>query len=185
MKRKVSEKEKEILETMKGARVRYIRVQILKLNQTEFAEKINITQTALAAIENGKNKLTERNFEAICNVFNVNPEWLATGVGKEFKEKSFVDELAKKYNLGFKEKTLIESILNLPPTARDAVIDWALDFATKIEEENIRQENEFVKKRRKLQQQKKDIEAQLKKIDEEEQAAFDNAKKDSPLEDTG
>lgn len=185
MKRELSEKEKEILETMKGARVRYIRAQVLKMSQEKFAEKLVISQQALGKIENGATNLTGRNFESICREFNVNPEWLATGVGEEFKEKSFVDELAEKYDLGFREKTLIESILNLPPTARDAVIDWALDFATKIEEENIRQENELVKKRRKLQQQKKDIEAQLKKIDEEEQAAFDKAKKDSPLEDTG
>lgn len=116
-------------------RVKILR-QELGLNQNEFGEKLKIGQRAIGHIETGKNGLTERNFESICRVFNVNPLWLKTGEGEMFNlpsEKDFLDTLAEKKGLNPEEKALIGSIIDLPRPARKAVIDWAFKLVTAIE----------------------------------------------------
>lgn len=58
--------------------------KILRLSQSEFAEKIGLKQTSLSNIEQGINTLTERNIISICNIFHVNENWLRTGEGDMF-----------------------------------------------------------------------------------------------------
>lgn len=53
----------------------------LGLNQTEFAQKIGITQTSLSQIEGEKNGISYDVFKAIVASFNVNPMWLMDGIG--------------------------------------------------------------------------------------------------------
>ena len=62
-------------------RIKFIRKKNF-LTQTEFGIKIGLKQRTIADIESGRTTLTERNFEAICRVFNVNPEWLRDNVGE-------------------------------------------------------------------------------------------------------
>lgn len=56
----------------------------LKINQTNFAKQLGITQTAYSMIENGNNPLADRYIKVICSVFNVNETWLRTGEGEMF-----------------------------------------------------------------------------------------------------
>lgn len=108
----------------------------LKLNQTEFGEKIGLGQHAISHIEKGNNNLSPRNAELICQKFNVNPRWLETGEGEMFNpnpEDDFLDKLAKEKGLSDDEKALIGSIIDLPREARQAVISWAFNLVTRIE----------------------------------------------------
>lgn len=56
----------------------------LGLNQTEFAQKIGITQTSLSQIEGEKNGISYDVYKAIVNEFKVNPVWLMDGIGSMF-----------------------------------------------------------------------------------------------------
>ena len=99
-----------------------------------------ITQQTLGGIENGGN-LTERNFNLICEKFNVNSEWLKNGTGEMFnppKEKDFIEQLAQEKNLSPREKALIESIIELPCEVRENVIDWALNLTKKSLTKNLK-----------------------------------------------
>ena len=77
-----------------GNRVKTIRKELM-LNQTQFAEKIGISQRALSSIERETTNLTERNTREICRVFNVNEQWLRTGEGEMFLEPSEDEQLAE------------------------------------------------------------------------------------------
>lgn len=63
----------------------------LHINQTDFAKKIGITQSGISNIELNITPLTERNIISICNIFNVNEQWLRFGTGDMFikKDKQF------------------------------------------------------------------------------------------------
>lgn len=67
----------------------------LKINQTNFAKQLGMTQTAYSMIENNVNPLSDRHIKVICSAFNVNENWLRTGEGDMFfsspYEKEFVE----------------------------------------------------------------------------------------------
>lgn len=56
----------------------------LGLTLDKFGERIGIKKSALSAIENGRNSLTEQNIKSICREFNVDYMWLTTGEGEMF-----------------------------------------------------------------------------------------------------
>lgn len=60
----------------------------LGLNQTEFAQRIGITQTSLSQIEGEKNGISYDVYKAIVTQFAVSPTWLMDGVGAMFNLSS-------------------------------------------------------------------------------------------------
>jgi len=64
------------------------RIKILRkelgLNQTEFAQKIGITQTSLSQIEGEKNGISYDVYKSIISEFKVDPMWLMDGLGNMF-----------------------------------------------------------------------------------------------------
>ena len=127
-------------------RIRQLRKDILHLNQTEFGRKIGIGQQSIANIENGTNALTERNFDAICRTWSVNPNWLRHGEGEMFMpppKRSFLDRLAEEKGLNADEKALIGSIIDMPRPAREAVINWAFQLVTTVEKRTSDEEKEI------------------------------------------
>lgn len=56
----------------------------LGLNQTEFAQRIGITQTSLSQIEGEKNGISYDVYKSIVNEFKVDPMWLMDGIGTMF-----------------------------------------------------------------------------------------------------
>ncbi|WP_432616846.1 helix-turn-helix domain-containing protein [Butyricicoccus sp.] len=87
-------------------RVKMIR-KSLKLNQTDFARKIGIKQSALSSIESKQSSVTDRNIKAICDEYRINEHWLRTGEGEMLcntSDESIVCcseelELIKKYRI--------------------------------------------------------------------------------------
>ncbi len=67
--------------------------KVLGLNQSEFADKLNLGQSTWAMIEVGKRALNDRHILLICSIFNVNETWLRTGEGDMFVKLSREDEL--------------------------------------------------------------------------------------------
>lgn len=71
--------------------------KILGLTQAEFSSKIGIARTTLTGIELGKAKLNERTLISIVSVFNVNAEWLKTGIGEIFNSNSNYEKFIELY----------------------------------------------------------------------------------------
>lgn len=58
----------------------------LGLTLDKFGERIGLKKSALSAIENGRNALTEQNVKSICREFGVDYIWFTTGEGEMFVE---------------------------------------------------------------------------------------------------
>lgn len=74
-------------------RVKVLR-KSLNLTLEKFGEQISMKKNSLSQIESGKNNLTERNVILICETFNVNEQWLRTGKGEMFREKTEEEEIS-------------------------------------------------------------------------------------------
>ena len=112
------------------SRLKEIR-QHFKLSQGEFGKKIGLSTSAIGEIERGTNRLSNRNVDAICRVFNVNENWLRTGEGEMFnppKELDFLEKLALERNLTKEDIAIIKSYLDLPPEMRHLVIEFGRNF---------------------------------------------------------
>lgn len=109
----------------------------LKLNQQEFAEKIQIGRSTLANYENGTYNMTDRSIRDICRVFYVNEEWLRNGEGEMFRARSTTnDELALQVGKLLKgedefTKNFFLEYLKLPPEMKKAMRDFVHNLAAK------------------------------------------------------
>ena len=102
----------------------------LQMNQKKFAESISIGQSTLAMIEVGKRALNDRHIKLICNIYNVNEEWLRNGNGEMFISKNQEEELASYINRisianSFK-KRLMMVLASLSETEWEVLEDVAL-----------------------------------------------------------
>jgi len=98
----------------------------LKLSQAEFGERIGLSQRTISGLEIGQN-VSDRNFNVICSVFNVNPEWLRDGIGEMFnppKETVWLTQLIDEYQLDDVEIAIFKSYLDLPHEMRQMVIAY-------------------------------------------------------------
>lgn len=75
-------------------RIKSIRLK-LSLTQSEFGEKIGISQNYVWMIEKGERVPSDRTVADICRVFNVDPCWLETGEGEMFRAESADAELTR------------------------------------------------------------------------------------------
>ena len=105
----------------------------LKLNQTDFGAAIGVTQKPVSDMEQGGN-ITERNFNAICKAFNVNPDWLREGVGAMFLEtrEAIIQSVVDEFKLTLSETALIRAFLELPSEYRQGVMEFARNIVQNL-----------------------------------------------------
>lgn len=97
--------------------------KFLDLTQREFGERIGVKGNTVAQYEMGRNEPIDSVFNLICREFNVNPEWLRTGVGEMFNVLLEEDEY-------FAAATEISN--DNDTFAMNAIIEyWKLDRASK------------------------------------------------------
>lgn len=107
------------------------------MNQTEFAEKINVGQATISAIEKGTRELTDRVIADICREFNVNEEWLRNGTGEMYREMTKEEETLQHLEKLLKNeqnqlrKDIIYAIAKLPPEAWDSIENFIYDLTKK------------------------------------------------------
>lgn len=77
-----------------GSRVKAVR-KVLNLTTTKFGERIGIKNPSVSMIETGKSNPSDRTILSICREFNVNENWLRTGEGEMFTERSRQQEIEK------------------------------------------------------------------------------------------
>lgn len=84
-------------------RIRLLRKE-LKLNQTDFGERIGVKQASVAGYEAGIRTPLDAVITSICREFNVSEDWLRTGKGEMFLPATRDDEIAKMTTDLFKEE---------------------------------------------------------------------------------
>ena len=75
-----------------GHRVRELRKK-LNLTLEKFGKPLGVGKTAISKIETGENNLTDQMIISICREFNADENWLRTGEGEMFKERSPSEEV--------------------------------------------------------------------------------------------
>ncbi len=101
----------------KKDRVKLLRKD-LKLTQKDFGDSIGISRSNVCNIESGTINLTDRNIKEICSSYNVNENWLRTGLGDMYNTLSSDEEfqyLVGKFSAENDEfkKRIIKSMLQL------------------------------------------------------------------------
>lgn len=76
-----------------GERVKKLRKH-LSLTLEKFGYRLGVQKSAISKIERGDCGVTEQMTKAICREFNVDENWLRTGVGNMFRELPEEDETA-------------------------------------------------------------------------------------------
>lgn len=74
-------------------RIKSLRKQ-LGLNQSEFAARIGVSQTAVAAWEAGTRNPMDAIIQSICREFGVSERWLRSGEGEMFPPRDRLSELS-------------------------------------------------------------------------------------------
>ena len=109
------------------------------MNQTEFAEKLNISQVQVSKYEKGIAEPTDRVISDICREFNVNEEWLRNGTGEMYREITKEEETLQHLDKLLKNeqnqlrKDIIYAIAKLPPEAWDSIENFIYDLTKKKE----------------------------------------------------
>lgn len=75
-----------------GLRIRELR-KTLEMTQNDFAIRIGLTQNTITKYETGLRSPSNQIVISICREFNVNEDWLRTGVGNMFNPMSEDEEL--------------------------------------------------------------------------------------------
>lgn len=84
----MTEKEEAMCERLKEIR------NALKMKQGDFAAEIKTTQGHVSDIENKRKGVSDRVVEIICLKFDVNEDWLRTGSGEMFVERTKDEQIS-------------------------------------------------------------------------------------------
>ncbi|RGU94938.1 XRE family transcriptional regulator [Clostridium sp. AF15-17LB] len=100
-------------------RIKYLRKHVLHLTQEELAPQIKISRSNLGAIEIGRVKATDRVIEDICEKYGVNIDWINTGNGDIYIQRTrsekitdFAADILKDEEESFRRR-LIEALSDL------------------------------------------------------------------------
>ena len=74
-------------------RIKYLRKEVLRITQEDFASRINLSRNFIAQIEIGTKTPSDRSIADICREFDINEEWLRTGQGEMKKERTRSQEI--------------------------------------------------------------------------------------------
>ncbi|ALB48321.1 helix-turn-helix domain-containing protein [Clostridium beijerinckii] len=95
-----------------------------KLSQSEFGKKLEVSRDVINNLENGRVEPKPLMINYICDVFNVNKEWLITGKGEIYKipeENEILTEALAKISLT--EKKELKEIVTKLPKLNEKYID--------------------------------------------------------------
>ena len=67
----------------------------LGMSQETFAKEIGLTKNFISLVETGQRNLSTQSIKLICQLFNVDVEWLETGKGEMFIQKTESEKIAE------------------------------------------------------------------------------------------
>jgi len=105
-------------------RICHLRKDILKLNQTDFAEAIGMKQRGVSYIEQSSATVTEKTIKAISLVYNINEDWLRDGKDPMHKqEPTFsLDKFVKDHGGTDLELEAMKAYFELDPDIRKMLV---------------------------------------------------------------
>ena len=65
------------------------------MSRAKFGEPIGMTDSEIKNVETGATQLKENKIPLICNIYNVNEQWLRTGQGDMFLPKTRAQEIGE------------------------------------------------------------------------------------------
>lgn len=114
-------------------RIKEVR-KALGLTQERFGEKIGMKKSSLSTTENGVNAVSNQLRTAVCREFHVRDEWLRTGEGEMFEERTpdqaivdFAADLVNVEDDAFK-KRLISALARMDDQTWEAFEKWINTF---------------------------------------------------------
>jgi transcriptional regulator with XRE-family HTH domain len=109
-----------------GERLKEIRAEA---SQSDFALRINADRSMVSRWENGITALSPQNLAYICNIFDIDQNWLLTGKGN----KVLTDEIAKNPE----EKELLAIFRRLSVEMREFFLNTGRDLLAKSEKKRV------------------------------------------------
>lgn len=103
----------------------------LGLKKIDMAKRLKISSASVSTMCSGKTNPSGQTVTMFCHEFNVNEEWLRTGVGEMFcrKDEDFVDDLAKRHGLSPEFADLLRKMALLPRDVQQNLVDIAFNIA--------------------------------------------------------
>ncbi len=106
-------------------RVRYLRKNILHMNQTEFALSIGMKQTSVSSFEKEGATVSEQSIKTISSVHGISEEWLRNGTEPmRIEPKTFnLDEFAMEHGASELELKIVRAYFELDSEIRKTLIE--------------------------------------------------------------
>lgn len=122
----------------------------LNLSQSKFGKKIGVGASSVGSWEIGIREIKPIHINAICNIFNINKEWLISGTGemliKDKTDNPTLSQLIKEYDLTELQGKILEDFLSLSSEQKDIVIEAMSIMSNSI---NKHTNNEIIQQRTK------------------------------------
>lgn len=136
----------------------------LKMNQTDFGQRLNLSQTAIGQYENGTRNITDRTVSQICSTFHVSEEWLRTGEGDMLQESetSLFAAFSKQYELTAAEQQVARYLLALSPDERKHILKHLRGLSDAIEHADEESAARAAAREAKVEEYRQELEAQEK-----------------------
>ena len=105
-------------------RICHLRKDILKLNQTDFAETIGMKQRGVSGMEQNNATVTDKTIKTICLVYNINEDWLRDGKDPMYiTEPTFsLDKFVKDHGGTELELEAMKAYFELDPDIRKMLV---------------------------------------------------------------
>jgi len=115
-------------------RIHFFRKYVIKMTQSDFAKKINISRSNIASIETGRVIATPRVISDICNAFSLSEHWLRTGEGEMYEETetTLFSAFAKQYDLSEAEQKAAKYLLQLSSDERQQILRHIIGLSEAI-----------------------------------------------------
>lgn len=118
----------------------------LKMQQSEFAKRLGLSQTSISWLEQDGNTVSEQTIRLLHLDFHVSEEWLRTGEGPMFsaEDDSPLEKLCREYAVSDCERKILELYFSFDPKRRKMVCDFVDEFFKKAmaERQAVKPESE-------------------------------------------
>lgn len=146
-----------------GERLKFVRKE-KNLNQTEFGERIGLSQTTIGLFESNRRPITDRTLTQICQAFNINESWLKTGNGDVYCQTQ--ENILNNPSLDATDREILNSYIRMTPSQRQFIKSWIKNIAATINDvpnnisNNHNNSDDIAKNDEELKHRKKIIETE-------------------------
>ncbi len=113
-------------------RIRYLRKEVLHMNQRQFAASLGMSQTGISGTEQSGSNVPDSTIKLICSTHSISEAWLRTGDGPiRIEPDTFsLDQYAKDHGCTELELEILKAYFELDPSIRETVVNHFRDRLT-------------------------------------------------------